>query len=162
MSAPDLRTEAGLAGGYPSNRFNQRERKLLESVADALDSLSITSGMLATGSVTTTKIAADAVDNTKLADNSVSLEQLDSGIEMTHRIMAATSYQTVGSSATEVLTLSGVQVGDLILAQMSTLGLSPVTIKTATASGANQVTIEFSADPTNDHVLSIIAVRAAS
>ncbi len=40
MSAPSLATEAGLAGDYPSSRFNQRERKLLESVKVYVDSLS--------------------------------------------------------------------------------------------------------------------------
>lgn len=33
MSAPNLRTEAAAAGNYPEQRFNQRERKLLQSVA---------------------------------------------------------------------------------------------------------------------------------
>lgn len=34
MSAPNLRTEAAAAGNYPENRFNQRERKLLQSVGE--------------------------------------------------------------------------------------------------------------------------------
>lgn len=34
MSAPKLRTEAAAAGQYPEKRFNQRERKLLQSVAE--------------------------------------------------------------------------------------------------------------------------------
>jgi uncharacterized protein with GYD domain len=36
MAAPKLRTEAARAGKYPSKRFNQRERKLLESVSQAV------------------------------------------------------------------------------------------------------------------------------
>jgi len=35
MAAPKLRTEAAAAGEYPAKRFNQRERKLLESVSNA-------------------------------------------------------------------------------------------------------------------------------
>lgn len=35
MSAPVFKTEADGAGSYPSNRFNKRERKLLESIQDA-------------------------------------------------------------------------------------------------------------------------------
>lgn len=35
MSAPKLRTEAAAAGNYPEQRFNQRERKLLQSVSNA-------------------------------------------------------------------------------------------------------------------------------
>lgn len=34
MSAPNLRTEAAAAGNYPEQRFNQRERKMLQSVAE--------------------------------------------------------------------------------------------------------------------------------
>jgi hypothetical protein len=33
MSTPNLKTEAAAAGNYPEKRFNQRERKLLQSVA---------------------------------------------------------------------------------------------------------------------------------
>lgn len=35
MAAPKLRTEAAAAGKYPMKRFNQRERKLLQSVSNA-------------------------------------------------------------------------------------------------------------------------------
>jgi len=34
MSAPQVRTEAAAAGNYPEQRFNQRERKMLQSVAN--------------------------------------------------------------------------------------------------------------------------------
>lgn len=40
MSTPSMSTEAGLAGQHPSQRFNQRERKLLASVKTYVDSLS--------------------------------------------------------------------------------------------------------------------------
>ena len=36
MAAPKLRTEATRAGKYPSKRFNQRERKLLQSVSESV------------------------------------------------------------------------------------------------------------------------------
>jgi hypothetical protein len=36
MSSPKLRTEAAAAGSYPEKRFNQRERKLLQSVSNAV------------------------------------------------------------------------------------------------------------------------------
>ena len=36
MSAPNLRTEAAAAGNYPEKRFNQRERKLLQTVSNAV------------------------------------------------------------------------------------------------------------------------------
>jgi hypothetical protein len=39
-TAPSMSTEAGLAKGYPSNRFNERERQLLLSVKTYVDSLS--------------------------------------------------------------------------------------------------------------------------
>lgn len=39
MTTPSLATEAALAGNYPMNRFNQRERKLLASVKTYVDAL---------------------------------------------------------------------------------------------------------------------------
>lgn len=36
MSSPKLRTEAAAAGNYPEKRFNQRERKLLQTVSNAV------------------------------------------------------------------------------------------------------------------------------
>ncbi len=42
MSAPRVRTEAAAAGNYPEQRFNQRERKMLQSVANYAQANSIT------------------------------------------------------------------------------------------------------------------------
>lgn len=36
MSSPKLRTEAAAAGSYPEKRFNQRERKILQTVSNAV------------------------------------------------------------------------------------------------------------------------------
>lgn len=46
MSAPSLSTEVSAVGGYPSTRFGQRERKLLESVKSYVDTLSAITGTI--------------------------------------------------------------------------------------------------------------------
>lgn len=70
-------------------------------------------------------------------------------------------HTTVGGAASEDVTISGVAVGDVVFAQIATEGAAPVTIKRAIA-GANKITIEFSADPSNDHVVNYFVHKAAS
>lgn len=204
MAAPSLATEAARAGDYPSQRFNQRERKLLESVKTYVDALSPdtvittqgdliignasgdavrlakgTSGLplvagastvsyaaltdtgLASNSVTTAKIAADAVDNTKLADNSVSLEQLDSGIEFSHRVFAAGEFTTAGGDANESISVPGALASDLAFVFMKDDGATPRTI-IAAASGTDAIDVIFSGDPSTDHTVTYMLLRAAS
>lgn len=48
MAAPVFSTEAALAGNYPQNRFNQRERKLLASVEAAYPQGAIAAGEFTT------------------------------------------------------------------------------------------------------------------
>jgi len=58
---------------------------------------------------------------------------------------------TVGGSATEVFTVIGAKAIMRIFVQMETKGGTPVTVITAKVA-LDQITIEFSADPGNDHV----------
>ncbi len=56
MATPSLATEAAAAGGYPSVRFNQRERKILASVkayVDGLAAVAATHRVIAGGTFTT-------------------------------------------------------------------------------------------------------------
>lgn len=71
MSAPSLSTEAGLAGDYPSNRFNQRERKLLESVKTYVDSLSPDTVITTEGDIIVGNASGSAVRLAKGAADTV-------------------------------------------------------------------------------------------
>lgn len=137
MSTPSLATEAAAAGSYPTSRFGQRERKLLASVAAALS------------------------DGSGLGDASVSLAKLSSGIAPSHVVKFAGSYTTAGGSATEAQTLSGVASTDIVIATLKVKGGTPRTILT-TAPTTNTITYVFSGDPSTDHVVSYVVLRAAS
>ena len=60
MAAPSLSTEAAAAGTYPSTRFNQRERKMLESVRNYVDSLSPDTVITAQGDLIIGDASGDA------------------------------------------------------------------------------------------------------
>lgn len=96
-----------------------------------------------------------------LEDDSVSLENLDDGITPSHITVFADEHTTAGGAAAEAITVTGVLATDLVFAQLHTEGTTPRTILTAVAS-ADTVTITFSGDPSNDHVVTYQVLRAAS
>lgn len=170
MATPSFATEAAAAGNYPSLRFNQRERKLLASTKAYLDAgLSssqiadgaITTPKLATDAVTTAKIGPDAVTNAKIADDAVSLEQLDSGIEYSHRVVAAGSFTTVGGDTTENIPVTGALPTDIAVVVMHTAGTVFTTVQ-ETRANTDAIDVDFSGDPGNDTELRYVLYRAAS
>lgn len=184
MSAPSLSTEAALAKNYPSNRFNDRERKLLSSVKTYVDSLSPdtiittqgdlivgdsggngarlakgTSGLPLVAGASTVSYAALAAAG--LASGSVTLAKLAAGITPSHIVVFAGKYTTLGGAATEAQTLTGVASTDIILATLQQKGATPRTILTS-APTLNTITYVFSGDPSTDHIVSYQVLRAAS
>ncbi len=184
MTTPSLTTEVAAARIGPSKRFDARERKLLECVKDYVDSLSgvsalsLTSGDLLVSDGTTwvnkalsgdatidsdgvLTLAADAVDNANLADDSVSLEQLDSGVAPSHVVKFAGKFTTVGGAASEDQTLAGVLATDVVIYSLQDVGNTPCTIITGKP-GTDKITWTFSDDPSNDHIVAYQVLRAAT
>lgn len=174
MSAPSLSTEAAAANGHPNNRYNQRERQLLQTVktyVDAADAvvlagatpadLSVTEGKIAALAVTNGKLGADCVTNAKIADGAVSVEHLDSGIAPSHIVKFAGKHTTVGGAAAEVIAVAGVAATDIVLVTLQTEGAGTKSIVKAIP-GTNEITVTFSADPSNDHIVSYLVLRAAT
>jgi hypothetical protein len=184
MAAPSLATEAAAAGNYPSRRFNKRERKILASVKDYVDSLEeagvITSegdlivgdslgapARLALGSeglplvagASTVSYAALSTDG--LADGSVTLAKLDAGIAPAYIVVYAGSFTTAGGDANEQISVSGALSSDLAFVQMHTQGASPQTLLTAQAA-TDAINLVFSGDPSTDHIVKYQVLRAAS
>jgi hypothetical protein len=118
-------------------------------------------GGLADNAVTSAKIAADAVTNAKIADDAVSLEQLDSGIEMSHVVKYAGKATTVGGAAAEAITVTGVAATDVVIVTLQTEGGTPRSIVKAVPS-TNTITVTFSGDPAADHIVAYQVLRAAS
>ncbi len=96
-----------------------------------------------------------------LAADSVSLEHLDSGIAPSHIVVAAGEHTTAGGDANETITVAGALATDIVLVTLHTVGATPRTITTASAS-AGQIDVVMSGDPSTDHVLSYVVLRAAA
>lgn len=150
MSAPSLSAEAALAKGWPSQRFNDRERQLLASVKTYVDA--------AAAAATP---AADSVTNAKIADTAVSLEHLDSGIAPSHVVKYAGKATTVGGAAAEAITVTGVAATDIVLVTLQTEGAVARSIVKAVPS-TDTITVTFSGDPANDHIVAYQVLRAAT
>lgn len=141
MTTPSFSTEAAAAGNYPSERFNQRERKLLASTKAYLDAISIGTANLANGGVTLAKLA--------------------SGISPSHVVKYAGTFTTVGGDASEAITVTGAAATDIVCVTVKTAGAAPASIVAATAA-TNAINVTMSADPSNDHVLQYVVLRAAT
>jgi hypothetical protein len=135
MSAPSLSVEALLAGQYPAVRFNQRERKLLESVKAYVDT--------ATGS------------------GSVVLADLAAGIAPSHVVKFAGKVTTlIADTATKAVTITGVAATDIVVASIQA-NPGAETLVTA-APTTNTVTLVFSGAPGAGVIVSYLVLRAAS
>jgi hypothetical protein len=66
---------------------------------------------------------------------------------------------SVGGAASENFSVPGLKAGDIVFAQIATEGGVPVSIVRAIAA-SNVITVEFSADPSNDHVVNLVAFKA--
>lgn len=184
MTTPALATEAALAGNYPMNRFNQRERKLLASVKTYVDALSPdtiittqgdiivgdssgngarlakgTSGLPLVAGASTVSYAALAAAG--LASGAVTLAKLDAGITPSHIVKYAGTHTTTGGAAAEAFTVSGVAATDLVFITIKAQGGTPRTVLYA-APTTNTITVTFSGDPSTDHVIFYQVLRAAA
>lgn len=113
------------------------------------------------GSIDTEELAGDAVTADKIEDDAVSLEHLDSGIAPSHIIVAAGEFTTAGGDADETITVSGALATDLVFVNVHTAGATPRTVVDASAS-AGQIDVDMSGDPSTDHVLTYVVMRAAA
>jgi Ni,Fe-hydrogenase III small subunit len=76
-------------------------------------------------------------------------------------VIAAGEFATLGGDATESITVSGALASDIAVVTLNTVGSTPRTVTTATAA-SNAITVVMSGDPSTDHVLNYLVLRAAS
>jgi len=147
-----------LAGLYPTVKLGD----LIEAAEEGgLADDAVTTAKIEDLAVTTGKLAADAVTNAKVADGAISVEHLDSGIAPSHFVKFAGEATTVGGAAAEAITVTGLATTDLVFVTIKTTGATPRTIVKATPT-LNTLTVTFSGDPSNDHVVHYMALRAAT
>lgn len=140
MATPSFATEAAAAGNYPQFRFNQRERKLMDSVKAYLDA-GLSSSQIAAGAVTLAKLA--------------------SGIAPSHVVKFAGTFTTAGGDAAEAITVTGAAATDIVQVTVKTAGGTPRSI-VAAAAATNAINVTMSGDPSTDHVLQYVVLRAAA
>lgn len=75
------------------------------------------------------------------------------------RVLAAGNHTTAGGDAAESITVSGALSSDLVLVQVKTAGGTPRSIVASTAA-AGAINVTMSGDPSTDHVLSYVVLRA--
>lgn len=113
--------------------------------------------------VASDEIEADAIDNDLLADDSVSLENLDSGIAPAFICVGAVLHTWDGGAATtDTAAITGVLATDIIVGNFTTTNTNGVTIEQIARTGTNTVTITTSGNAADGDVISIAAFRAAS
>lgn len=184
MSAPDLATEAGLAGEYPSQRFNQRERKLLESVKDYVDNSPPNDVITTQGDLIIGDSSGDAIRLAKgssglplvagastssyaqlaaagIASAAVTLAKLATGVAPSHVAKFGGTFTTLGGDASESISVPGALGTDIVQLSVKTAGGTPRSI-VAAAAGTDAIAVTMSGDPSTDHVLQYIVFRAAS
>lgn len=96
----------------------------------------------------------------KNALNKMNMSACSNGLGdlLANNICYAALYTTVGGSATEAITITGLAVGDIPNVTVNTNGATPRTITTAKVT-SNTLTVVFSGDPAADHVINIVVHR---
>lgn len=138
------------ASGYFNNWTRQfSERDYIYIVAtDGEDIVNVTSA----GSAVPVTVAP-FITSGDIADGSVTKPKLAAGVQPSHIVKFAGEHTTVGGGLTENITVTGVVAADdLAFCMMMTFGSTPVQLVRAIA-GTNVIQVEFSADPSNDHVV---------
>lgn len=121
----------------------------------------VTTAKILDANITTAKILDANVTTAKIADANVTLAKLAAGITPSHVVKFAGEHTTVGGAAAEAITVAGVLATDLVLVQLETLGGTPRTILIAVAT-TDTITVTFSGDPSSDHVVTYLVLRAAA
>lgn len=97
------------------------------------------------------------------ADFAVSQSEGTATVQLANNfvVFAAGEFTTAGGDADETITVSGLLATDIVLVTLHTAGATPRTIIDASAS-AGQIDVDMSGDPSTDHVLSYVALRASA
>lgn len=83
-----------------------------------------------------------------------------SPLAATHYVKAAGTFTTAGGDATESIAVAGATTADIAIVTLQTKGSTPRTILTA-VSATNAITVVFSDDPSTDHVIAYMLLRAS-
>lgn len=86
---------------------------------------------------------------------------MESALQASHFVKFAGTATSVGGAAAEDFTVTGALASDIAIVVLKVKGAAPQTILTAVAA-TDKITVTFSGDPSNDHVISYMILRALS
>jgi hypothetical protein len=107
-------------------------------------------------------MAISATNVSKLNRMNTTANQVGLGTlfgNQSHYVVAAGTHTSAGGDATESITVSGALSTDIAIVTLKTAGATPRTITTA-AAGSGAITVVLSGDPSTDHVISYMLLRA--
>lgn len=107
------------------------------------------------------ELVSDGTNWVELSRNTLTQAQLSSGAASAMQVIAGGLFTTVGGDATESITATGAAATDTVFVTVNTVGGTPRTV-TAAVGAANAITVTMSGDPSTDHVLNYVVLRAVS
>lgn len=128
--------------------------------AYTIDDNAVTASKIAAGAVVEAKIGALAVTSGKIGAGAVTKAKLAAGISGNFILIDAGNFTTAGGDANESITSANCLGTDIAIVNVRTPGAVARTIVSATP-GAGSIAVVMSDDPSTDHVLSYIVLRAA-
>jgi hypothetical protein len=107
------------------------------------------------GDVTITREGVTTIGATKVAKS-----MLAAVLQPSHVVKYAGTFQTAGGDAAETISVPGVLNTDVVVVFVKTLGTGSRSV-VAAAANTDQIDVTMSGDPTTDHYLYYLVLRAA-
>lgn len=148
------------ASGLASNAVTTAKILDANVTADKLASDAVITAKILDANVTADKLASDAVTTAKILDANVTLAKLAAGVAPSHVVKYASTFTTAGGDADESISVPGVLGTDIAIVTVKTAGGTPRSI-VAAAAGTDAIAVVMSGDPSTDHVLQYMVLRAA-
>ncbi len=103
----------------------------------------------------------DTITTSEIATGAVTLEKIAAAAKPIYHVVGVGLFTTAGGDANESITVAGMLDSDTALVVVQKAGATPRTITSATP-GAGAIAVVMSGDPSTDHKLGWIVVRAAA
>ncbi len=107
------------------------------------------------------QIAANAVTSAKILDGNVTLAKIATAAKPIYHVVGGGIFTSAGGDANEAITAAGCLGTDTAIVWVQKAGATPRTVDTITP-GTGSIAVVLSGDPSTDHKLGWIILRAAA